>query len=115
MRLFRLNKLAGFIGASLLSAVSASSYAAQCEYVLDSQWGSGFVARIKVTNDTNEPVNGWQINWEFSGDNRINNSLATGLPCILLIAEDALDSTRPHKNFNLKVLSPACALFRVVR
>ena len=52
--------------AGLLLLESASSYAARCEYVIQSEWGSGFVAGIRITNDTNTAINGWSVNWSYA-------------------------------------------------
>ncbi|RYY76913.1 MAG: PKD domain-containing protein [Gammaproteobacteria bacterium] len=45
---------------------SASSYAAHCEYVIQSEWGSGFTAAVRITNDTKTAVNGWSVNWSYA-------------------------------------------------
>ncbi|RYY76914.1 MAG: PKD domain-containing protein [Gammaproteobacteria bacterium] len=50
----------------LLLLQSASSYAARCEYVIQSEWNSGFVAAIRITNDTNTAINGWSVNWSYA-------------------------------------------------
>ena len=52
--------------AGLLILESASAYAARCEYVIQSEWNSGFVAAIRITNDTNTAINGWSVNWSYS-------------------------------------------------
>ncbi len=50
----------------LLALHSASSYAARCEYVVQSDWNTGFVAAVRITNDTNTAINGWSVNWNYS-------------------------------------------------
>lgn len=49
-----------------LSLSSASSYAARCEYLVQSEWNSGFVANIRITNDTSTTINGWSVSWAYS-------------------------------------------------
>jgi len=50
----------------LLALHSASSYAARCEYVIQSEWNTGFVAAVRITNDTNVAINGWSVNWAYT-------------------------------------------------
>jgi len=52
--------------AGLMLLESASAYAARCEYVIQSEWNSGFVAAIRITNDTNTAINGWSVNWSYT-------------------------------------------------
>lgn len=47
---------------------------AACQYQVTNQWGNGFTASIKITNNTSSAVNGWSVSWQYSGDNRISNS-----------------------------------------
>jgi len=54
------------VAAGLMLLESASAYAARCEYVIQSEWNSGFVAAVRITNDTNTAVNGWSVNWSYS-------------------------------------------------
>ena len=52
--------------AGLLLLESASTYAARCEYVIQSDWNSGFVAAIRITNDTSTAINGWSVSWSYT-------------------------------------------------
>lgn len=61
------------LGAGLFSLGTASSYAARCEYILQTDYNSGFVANIRITNDTSTTINGWDVSWEYSGNNRFTN------------------------------------------
>ncbi len=80
----------GAVGFSLaISTLSIPTFAA-CQYVIQDQWGSGFNAKIKVTNDGTNPINGWAVNWQYSGDNRITNSYNA-----------ALTGTNPYTATNL--------------
>lgn len=62
----------------LTLAVAAASLSlpvqAACEYAVSNQWGNGFTATVKVTNNTASAVNNWNVGWQYSGDNRITNS-----------------------------------------
>lgn len=53
-----------------LSAVSIQAQAA-CQYQVTSQWSNGFNGTVKITNDTTAATNGWNLNWQYVGDNRI--------------------------------------------
>lgn len=58
-----------------LAMISASSHvAATCSYVIDNQWDVGFGAKIKITNTTGAPINGWTVGWQYAGGNRITSS-----------------------------------------
>lgn len=54
----------------LLALQSASSYAARCEYIIQSDWNTGFVAAVRITNDTNTAINGWSVNWNYTDGSR---------------------------------------------
>ena len=59
------------LGLSLaLSAVSLQTQAA-CQYQVTGQWGTGFTATVKVTNESTTAVSGWNLAWQYAGDNRI--------------------------------------------
>lgn len=42
-------------------------------YRIVTQWGTGFVANVTVTNTGTEPVNSWSVGWTFAGDQRVMN------------------------------------------
>lgn len=65
---------AGAIGMAMALCVAAPQAMAACQYTVDSNWGTGFVAKIRITNDTDATVNGWSINWSYAGNNRIDSS-----------------------------------------
>ncbi len=54
------------LGLGLLALQSAQSYAAKCEYVVQSDWNNGFVASIRITNNTSSALNGWSVNWNYT-------------------------------------------------
>ncbi len=49
-----------------LALQASSSFAARCEYIVQSDWNTGFVAAIRITNDTSSPINNWSVNWAYS-------------------------------------------------
>ncbi|HSC67416.1 MAG TPA: cellulase family glycosylhydrolase, partial [Cellvibrio sp.] len=61
-----------------VSTLSTQAYAG-CQYVIDSQWNNGFGAKIKITNDGTTAINGWNVSWKYSGDNRVTSSYNTTL------------------------------------
>lgn len=53
-----------WLGAVLLAQQSA--YAAKCEYIVSNEWNTGFVASIRITNDSNTTINNWSVSWAYS-------------------------------------------------
>ena len=70
--------LYGLWGFLAISALSSQAYAG-CKYVITNQWSNGFSATIKITNSGASAINGWNINWQYSGDNRVTSSFNTTL------------------------------------
>jgi polyisoprenoid-binding protein YceI len=74
-------RLAGVLTRSLyaagfslaVSTLSTQAYAG-CQYVVANQWNNGFDAKIRITNDGTSTINGWNISWQYSGDNRVASS-----------------------------------------
>lgn len=65
------------LGISLAAfSLSAQAYAG-CQYIVTNQWHNGFSAVIKITNTDDSAINGWNINWQYNGDNRITSSYNT--------------------------------------
>ncbi|WP_370978234.1 glycoside hydrolase family 9 protein [Agaribacterium sp. ZY112] len=53
----------------------------QCEYVVSNEWNTGYVAVIRLTNNGDEVVNGWNVSWSYpAGSDRTNgwNAVVTG-------------------------------------
>lgn len=50
----------------MLALHSASSYAARCEYVVQSEWNNGFVAAVRITNDTQTAISSWSVSWRYT-------------------------------------------------
>jgi endoglucanase len=42
-------------------------------YAVTSDWGSGFVVNLTITNTGSAPVNGWNLVWAFAGNQQIGN------------------------------------------
>lgn len=60
--------------ASILTVISATeAYAAKCEYQVESQWNNGFVAKIVITNDTNNTINDWNVSWTLNGNSEFQS------------------------------------------
>jgi polyisoprenoid-binding protein YceI len=68
----------GLWGFLAISILSSQAYAG-CQYVVTNQWNNGFSATIKITNSGASAINGWNINWQYAGDNRITSSYNTAL------------------------------------
>lgn len=52
------------------AAAAAAAAGCRVDYTIGSQWQGGFGAAVTVTN-LGSAVNGWQVTWTFSGDERI--------------------------------------------
>jgi hypothetical protein len=50
------------------------AHAAKCEYKIANEWGSGFTATIRITNDGTAPIAGWTLNWNYSDGSRVTSS-----------------------------------------
>lgn len=62
---------------SVITTVGSSSSIsarATCSYVVNSQWQNGFTAVIRIKNTTNQPINGWSVNWQYTDGSVITNS-----------------------------------------
>jgi cellulose 1,4-beta-cellobiosidase len=62
--IFLRRSVATIIG--MLALHSASSHAARCEYVIQNEWGGGFVAAVRITNDTATAIDGWSVSWSYT-------------------------------------------------
>lgn len=60
---------------SLSSSRSSSSQAttASCSYVVNSQWNNGFTAVIRIKNTGVQPINGWNVNWQYGDGSKVTN------------------------------------------
>ncbi|WP_084105621.1 ExeM/NucH family extracellular endonuclease [Demequina sp. NBRC 110056] len=43
----------------------------EVEYTVNGQWPGGFISQVWITNTSDEPINGWELAWEFAGDEEI--------------------------------------------
>ncbi len=57
------------------SSRSSSSAIAvgNCSYVINSQWNNGFTAAIRIKNSGSQPINGWNVNWQYSDGSKVTN------------------------------------------
>lgn len=62
----KLFRQSAFLLGAGLTLQASGSFAARCEYVIQSDWNTGFVAAIRITNDTSTPINGWSVNWAYT-------------------------------------------------
>ena len=63
---------ATMLGLGLMTATLSTIATAGCNYTVTNSWGSGFTATIRVTNDSNATINGWQVNWAYN-KNTVSN------------------------------------------
>ncbi|BDX06591.1 cellulose binding domain-containing protein [Planctobacterium marinum] len=66
----------------LMGIVSSSSgWAAQCEFNVENEWNSGFTSSVKITNDGEQTITGWQVGLAYSQGSTVTgawNSSFTG-------------------------------------
>jgi beta-xylosidase len=67
LKCFKKNFILGF--ATMLSCDAFAS----CTYSIDSEWSTGFTATVIITNETNSPINNWNLNWQY-----IRNRMVSG-------------------------------------
>ena len=48
-------------------------------YKIVSDWGTGFVASVTVTNVSGTPISSWQVPWTFTGNQRVTGAWNTNL------------------------------------
>lgn len=70
MKISTLFKPASLLLGAGLALHSSYGLAAKCEYVVQSDWNSGFVAAIRITNDSTTAINGWSVNWAYTDGSR---------------------------------------------
>ncbi len=58
--------MVAWVGAGVCCLFALSSNAANCSYKVVSEWSSGFVANVKIINDTSTPINGWEVTWAYT-------------------------------------------------
>src|SRR5690625_596460 len=44
-----------------------------CEFVIDNEWGEGYVGQIQITNEGSSAINGWQVSWTFTDGSSLLN------------------------------------------
>ncbi|MEN8906860.1 MAG: alpha-L-fucosidase [Clostridiales bacterium] len=55
-----------------ISALNAKVFgASSVDYKIQSDWGSGAVIELTINNTTSQAVDGWNVSWNFSGDQKI--------------------------------------------
>jgi len=37
-----------------------------CEFIINSDWGTGYLATIKINNNSDTDINGWKVSWSLS-------------------------------------------------
>ncbi|WP_159083966.1 cellulose binding domain-containing protein [Saccharobesus litoralis] len=57
----------------LFSIGTGSSLAALCEFSLNGEWGSGFNATVKITNDSQQDIEGWSVDLKYNDATKINH------------------------------------------
>jgi PKD repeat protein len=69
-----------------VTAKAAEPENAQCEYILRDEWNTGFTSAIKVSNPSDQAINGWSVSIDFSDDATIgyfwNADIVGGSPYV---------------------------------
>lgn len=59
--------------ALILSAACVPNAMAACSYAVNGDWSTGFNATVRITNTTAGVINGWNVQWQYAGNNRVSN------------------------------------------
>ncbi len=64
------------IGASVVLATMniSTAQAAKCEYIVANDWGNGFTATLRITNNGTSSISGWNIGWNYTDGSRVTSS-----------------------------------------
>ena len=59
----------------MLSVVlcAGNAIAAECEHIITNNWGSGFQARIQITNTDTAPLTSWTLTWSYSDNTTVTS------------------------------------------
>ena len=52
---------------------SNTLYAAECEFIINNEWNAGFTSTVKITNSSQQDIDGWTVGLNFSDGSTINN------------------------------------------
>ncbi|MFZ5988829.1 MAG: GH12 family glycosyl hydrolase domain-containing protein [Bacillota bacterium] len=52
---------------------SGGSGSCSVSYVVQNNWGSGATVSVTIKNNSSTPINGWTLNWTYSGNQKITN------------------------------------------
>ncbi|MFI6575947.1 glycoside hydrolase family 6 protein [Nocardiopsis sp. NPDC050513] len=64
--------LGGALAAVTLPTYASAATECEVDYRIANDWGSGFTADVEISN-LGDPVDGWELSWDFDGDQRITN------------------------------------------
>lgn len=59
---------------SIVLATFSFNAFASCQYIVSNQGSGWFGGTIRITNTGSAPINGWSVNWKYTGDNVIASS-----------------------------------------
>jgi poly(hydroxyalkanoate) depolymerase family esterase len=68
-------------------------------------WNNGFTANVTVTNSSTTAVNGWTVQWSWSGNQRVTNSWNTTL------TQSGADVTARNVSYNATIAPGASVTF----
>jgi len=52
---------------------AGNAIAAECEHIITNNWGSGFQARIQITNTDTAPLTSWTLTWSYSDNTTVTS------------------------------------------
>ncbi len=53
---------------------ASQAFGIQCELEIVNEWGTGYTASVKITNDTEQSIDGWSVSIDYSDATQINNT-----------------------------------------
>ena len=61
----------------IAGSYASTTLAAQCEHVITSEWSTGFVAEISISNDGTTTIDDWDVQWSYDNAEMSNGWNAT--------------------------------------
>lgn len=64
--------LAALLGLGIIGSGQVAAQTADCQYIIDNEWDSGFTAAVEITNTGSDVIDGWQVSWQYDSNELTN-------------------------------------------
>lgn len=58
--------------AGLIATPFAHAQTADCTYSISNEWSTGYTANIRITNNSAQTINGWNVSWHYQNNQMTN-------------------------------------------